>query len=94
MALPPIMHRVRDSGAILIPLGKVGGLDSWLGFKGDVQDPFFVSPDGQALIAGLAYAMDGSNLTMGQMQANDEVIKAATAEAKSIARSAPQPDKP
>ena len=63
----PALKRIRASGAQLYELGEVHGLRSVFAVAGESFQVFYLSPDGQVAIRGIAQDALGKNLTRGQV---------------------------
>ncbi len=64
----PVLDYLRSQGVDLVSIGEVGGLEGYLSeAPGGRRQVFYVSPDGTALIAGVAFDARGSNLTGPQI---------------------------
>jgi len=63
----PALHRIQASGAQLYELGEVHGLHSVFAVAGENFQVFYLSPDGQVAIRGIAQDASGKNLTRDQV---------------------------
>ena len=63
----PALRRIRASGAHLYELGEVHGLRSVFAVAGDSFQVFYLSPDGEVAIRGIAQDAAGKNLTREQV---------------------------
>ncbi len=65
---PPVIKFMQEQGTKFTYLGNAGGLDGYLGETptGKLQT-FYVTPDGQHVIAGILFRQGGINLTGVQM---------------------------
>lgn len=63
----PALQRIRASGAQLYNLGEVHGLRSVFAVAGEGFQVFYLSPDGEVAIRGIAQDAAGKNLTREQV---------------------------
>jgi len=63
----PALQRIQASGAQLYELGEVHGLRSVFAVVGESFQVFYLSPDGQVAIRGIAQDASGKNLTRDQV---------------------------
>ena len=63
----PALRRIRASGAQLYELGEVHGLRSVFAVAGESFQVFYLSPDGEVAIRGIAQDASGKNLTRDQV---------------------------
>jgi len=63
----PALQRIQASGAQLYELGEVHGLHSVFAVAGENFQVFYLSPDGQVAIRGIAQDASGKNLTRDQV---------------------------
>ena len=63
----PALQRIHASGAQLYELGEVHGLRSVFAVAGESFQVFYLSPDGQVAIRGIAQDASGKNLTRDQV---------------------------
>ena len=63
----PVLQHIRTSGAQLYELGEVHGLRSVFAVAGGSFQVFYLSPDGQVAIRGIAQDAAGKNLTRDQV---------------------------
>ena len=63
----PALRRIRASGARLYELGDLHGLRGIFAVDGPSFAVFYLTPDGQAAIRGIAQDADGRNLTRDQV---------------------------
>lgn len=63
----PALRRIRASGAQLYELGEVHGLRSVFAVAGESFQVFYLSPDGEVAIRGIAQDTEGKNLTRDQV---------------------------
>ena len=63
----PALQRIRASGAQLYELGEVHGLRSIFAVAGESFQVFYLTPDGQVAIRGIAQDAAGKNLTRDQV---------------------------
>ncbi len=63
----PALQRIRASGAQLYELGEVHGLRSVFAVAGESFQVFYLSPDGQVAVRGIAQDATGKNLTRDQV---------------------------
>ncbi len=63
----PALRRIQASGAQLYQLGEVHGLRSVFAVSGESFQVFYLSPDGQVAIRGIAQDAAGKNLTRDQV---------------------------
>ncbi len=63
----PALRRIQASGAQLYQLGEVHGLRSVFVVAGESFQVFYLSPDGQVAIRGIAQDAAGKNLTRDQI---------------------------
>ena len=63
----PALQRIQASGAQLYELGEVHGLHSVFAVAGESFQVFYLSPDGQMAIRGIAQDASGKNLTRDQV---------------------------
>jgi len=63
----PALQRIQASGAQLYELGEVHGLRSVFAVAGESFQVFYLSPDGQVAIRGIAQDASGKNLTRDQV---------------------------
>jgi len=63
----PALQRIQASGAQLYELGEVHGLRSVFAVAGESFQVFYLSPDGQVAIRGIAQDVSGKNLTRDQV---------------------------
>lgn len=63
----PALQRIRTSGAQLYELGEVHGLRSVFAVAGESFQVFYLTPDGQVAIRGIAQDAAGKNLTRDQV---------------------------
>ena len=63
----PALQRIRASGAQLYELGEVHGLRSVFAVAGESFQVFYLSPDGEVAIRGIAQDAAGKNLTREQV---------------------------
>ncbi len=63
----PALQRIQSSGAQLYELGEVHGLRSVFAVAGENFQVFYLSPDGQVAIRGIAQDASGKNLTRDQV---------------------------
>lgn len=63
----PALQRIQASGAQLYELGEVHGLRSVFADAGESYMVFYLSPDGQVAIRGIAQDAAGKNLTRDQV---------------------------
>lgn len=63
----PALRQIRASGAQLYQLGEVHGLRSVFAVAGDSFQVFYLSPDGEVAIRGIAQDAAGKNLTRDQV---------------------------
>jgi len=63
----PALQRIQASGAQLYELGEVHGLRSVFAVAGESFQVFYLSPDGQVAIRGIAQDAAGKNLTRDQV---------------------------
>jgi len=63
----PALQRIQASGAQLYELGEVHGLRSVFAVAGESFQVFYLSPDGQLAIRGIAQDASGKNLTRDQV---------------------------
>jgi len=63
----PVLQRIQSSGAQLYELGEVHGLRSVFAVAGESFQVFYLSPDGQVAIRGIAQDAAGKNLTRDQV---------------------------
>ncbi len=63
----PALQRIRASGAQLYELGEVHGLRSVFAVAGESFQVFYLSPDGQVAVRGIAQDAAGKNLTRDQV---------------------------
>lgn len=69
-AMPAALQFLADNGAELIYIGDAYGLEAWLAHSSDdnTRQTFYLTPDGDALIAGLMFDGEGKNVTQLQLQ--------------------------
>ena len=63
----PALQRIRASGAQLYELGEVHGLHSVFAVAGESFQVFYLTPDGEVAIRGIAQDATGRNLTRDQV---------------------------
>jgi len=63
----PALQHIQTSGAHLYELGEVHGLRSVFAVAGENFQVFYLSPDGQVAIRGIAQDASGKNLTRDQV---------------------------
>jgi len=63
----PALQQIQTSGAHLYELGEVHGLRSVFAVAGENFQVFYLSPDGQVAIRGIAQDASGKNLTRDQV---------------------------
>ncbi len=63
----PALQRIRASGAQLYELGEIHGLRSVFAVAGESFQVFYLSPDGQVAVRGIAQDAAGKNLTRDQV---------------------------
>jgi len=63
----PALQRIQASGAQLYELGEVHGLRSVFAVAGESFQVFYLSPDGQVAVRGIAQDASGKNLTRDQV---------------------------
>ena len=63
----PALRRIRASGAQLYKLGEVHGLRSVFAVAGESFQVFYLSPDGEMAVRGIAQDASGKNLTRDQV---------------------------
>ena len=63
----PALQRIQASGAQLYELGEVHGLRSVFAVAGESFQVFYLSPDGQVAVRGIAQDAAGKNLTRDQV---------------------------
>ena len=63
----PALQRIQTSGAQLYELGEVHGLRSVFAVAGESFQVFYLSPDGQVAVRGIAQDAAGRNLTRDQV---------------------------
>ena len=63
----PALQYLRSRGNVLRFMGRLHGLDAYFAkaANGSIQT-FYISPDGNAAIAGLMFNIQGQNITMGR----------------------------
>lgn len=72
-ARPPVLAWLESQGVSLTALGEEGGLHAYLGeAAGGQMQVFYVTPDGQHLVAGLMFREGGANVTAAQLAAMRE----------------------
>jgi thiol:disulfide interchange protein DsbG len=78
----PALQYLRSRGNQLRFMGRLHGLDAYFAeaASGSIQT-FYITPDGQAAIAGLMFNTQGQNITMGQvmtlLQSDPQALEAA-----------------
>lgn len=78
----PALQYLRSRGNDLKFMGRLHGLDAYFAeaANGSIQT-FYVTPDGNAAVAGLMFNVQGQNITMGQvmslLQSDPEALAAA-----------------
>ncbi len=63
----PALQRIQASGAQLYEMGEIHGLRSIFAVAGESFQVFYLSPDGQVAIRGIAQDAAGKNLTRDQV---------------------------
>ena len=75
--LVPALRQIRASGAQLYHLAEIHGLRSVFAVAGDSFQVFYLSPDGEVAIRGIAQDATGKNLTRDQIARVPGVIPTA-----------------
>ncbi|HCI47795.1 MAG TPA: thiol:disulfide interchange protein DsbG [Rhodospirillaceae bacterium] len=81
----PALQYLRSRGNVLRFMGRLHGLDAYFAkaANGSIQT-FYISPDGNAAIAGLMFNIQGQNITMGQVTSLLQSDPAALADANTL----------
>lgn len=66
--LPPIMQAIVDNGSTVQQLPTVHGMEGFLVTKGDNRQTMYVTPDGNALIAGIMFDRQLKSITTAQLR--------------------------
>jgi protein-disulfide isomerase len=83
--LPPVLRWLSSNGTKLTSIGDAGGLDGYIAEtpSGKLQT-FYVTPDGQHVVAGLLFRKGGVNLTGVQINELQKRYEAAKKQAEKI----------
>jgi protein-disulfide isomerase len=69
----PVLSWLESQGVVLTALGEEGGLHAYLGeAPGGRMQVFYLTPDGQHIVAGMMFREGGSNVTAAQLAAMRE----------------------
>ena len=72
-ARAPVLAWLESQGVVLTALGEEGGLYAYLGeAPGGRMQVFYLTPDGQHIVAGMMFREGGSNVTAAQLAAMRE----------------------
>ena len=76
-ARAPVLIWLESQGVVLTALGEEGGLSAYLGeAPGGRMQVFYLTPDGQHIVAGMMFREGGSNVTAAQLAAMRERFNA------------------